>query len=63
MRQADAMLQRLESSRDLSRTIVHVDMDAFYAAVGDVGQSPSARCAPRRGRQVHAGRWVYLRGG
>jgi len=26
-------LEKLERRRDLSRTIVHVDMDAFYAAV------------------------------
>ena len=31
--QADDLLEMLESSRDLSRTIVHIDMDAFYAAV------------------------------
>lgn len=27
------MASELEKSRDLSRVIVHVDMDAFYAAV------------------------------
>jgi len=27
------LLERLERRRDLSHTIVHVDMDAFYAAV------------------------------
>jgi len=27
------MATELERSRDLSRVIVHVDMDAFYAAV------------------------------
>jgi len=27
------LLENLERRRDLSRTIVHVDMDAFYAAV------------------------------
>ncbi|BFY97932.1 hypothetical protein BsWGS_00972 [Bradybaena similaris] len=31
--QADQLLRGLEDGRDLSRTIVHVDMDAFYAAV------------------------------
>lgn len=30
---ADAILESLKTTRDLSRTIVHVDMDAFYAAV------------------------------
>ncbi|CAN9513307.1 unnamed protein product [Ophioblennius macclurei] len=31
--QVDRMASSLEKSRDLSRVIVHVDMDAFYAAV------------------------------
>ncbi|XP_029959921.1 DNA polymerase kappa [Salarias fasciatus] len=31
--QVDRMASSLEKSRDLSRLIVHVDMDAFYAAV------------------------------
>ena len=31
--QADKLLERLEKRRDLSHTIVHVDMDAFFAAV------------------------------
>ncbi|XP_074527302.1 DNA polymerase kappa [Halichoeres trimaculatus] len=31
--QVERMAAELESSRDLSRVIVHVDMDAFYAAV------------------------------
>lgn len=31
--QTDKMLSNLEASRDLSHTIVHVDMDMFYAAV------------------------------
>ena len=31
--QADKLLEKLEKRRDLSRTIVHVDMDAFFAAV------------------------------
>ncbi len=29
----DQLAQKFEMSRDLSRTVVHVDMDAFYAAV------------------------------
>ncbi|KAF2402791.1 DNA/RNA polymerase [Trichodelitschia bisporula] len=33
LRNADAFLASLESSRDLSRIIVHLDCDAFYAAV------------------------------
>ncbi|XP_037536999.1 DNA polymerase kappa [Nematolebias whitei] len=31
--QVEKMVSKLEKSRDLSRVIVHVDMDAFYAAV------------------------------
>ena len=31
--QADRLLEKLEKKRNLSHTIVHVDMDAFYAAV------------------------------
>lgn len=30
---ADLLLEEFDRLRDLSRTIVHVDMDAFYAAV------------------------------
>ena len=32
-RAADKEVERLEAGRDLSRIVVHVDMDAFYAAV------------------------------
>ena len=32
-RQMDALAAQLEQSRDLTRFVVHVDMDAFYAAV------------------------------
>ena len=32
-RRADAIFRSAEASRDLTRTIVHVDMDCFYAAV------------------------------
>lgn len=31
--QLDRVVTELEKSRDLTRVIVHVDMDAFYAAV------------------------------
>lgn len=31
--QVDKLVMELEQSRDLSCTIVHIDMDAFYAAV------------------------------
>ncbi|QQP41443.1 DNA polymerase kappalike, partial [Caligus rogercresseyi] len=33
----DALILELERKRDLSRTIVHVDMDAYYAAVEMLG--------------------------
>jgi DNA polymerase kappa len=29
----DELIERLESERDLSRWIIHIDMDAYYAAV------------------------------
>lgn len=36
MRRADEYIEELESSRDLSQIIVHVDCDAFYAAVEEL---------------------------
>lgn len=33
MQEADLKIAELEASRDLSRIWLHVDMDAFYAAV------------------------------
>jgi hypothetical protein len=30
---ADKIIAELESGRDLSQTIVHVDMDSFYASI------------------------------
>ena len=33
LRAADKEMERLEAGRDLSHIVVHVDMDAFYAAV------------------------------
>ena len=38
----DNYAAKLERSRDLSRTIVHVDMDAFYAAV-EMRDAPELR--------------------
>ncbi|CAG0914051.1 unnamed protein product [Notodromas monacha] len=39
------IVRNLEKSRDLSRTFVHVDMDAFYAAV-EMRDDPSLRDKP-----------------
>ncbi|KAI4717849.1 putative DNA-directed polymerase kappa [Aureobasidium sp. EXF-10727] len=36
LRKADEYVQQLELSRDLTQTIVHVDCDAFYAAVEEL---------------------------
>jgi DNA polymerase kappa len=35
----------LESGRDLNKTIVHIDMDAFYAAV-EMKDNPSLKDKP-----------------
>ncbi|XP_031550254.1 DNA polymerase kappa-like [Actinia tenebrosa] len=43
--QADRLVKELEETRDLSRTIVHIDMDAFYAAV-EMRDDPSLRDKP-----------------
>ena len=39
------MLQELELTRDLSRSIVHIDMDMFYAAV-EMRDDPSLKTKP-----------------
>ncbi|MPC17737.1 DNA polymerase kappa [Portunus trituberculatus] len=41
-KQMDQLVQELEAERDLSHTIVHVDMDMFYAAV-EMLDDPSLR--------------------
>ena len=41
----DVLASHLESSRDLSRTLVHVDMDAYYAAV-EMRDDPSLKEKP-----------------
>ena len=41
----DGVLARLESARDLTRDIVHVDMDAFYAAV-EMRDNPALKDVP-----------------
>ncbi|XP_041369519.1 DNA polymerase kappa-like [Gigantopelta aegis] len=43
--EADKLLEELESSRKLDRVIVHVDMDAYYAAV-EMRDNPSLRDKP-----------------
>ncbi|XP_050045557.1 DNA polymerase kappa-like isoform X1 [Dermacentor andersoni] len=43
--QMDAIAERMEYTRDLNRVIVHVDMDAFYAAV-EMLENPSLRDKP-----------------
>lgn len=43
--QMDILVERMEQSRDLSRVIVHVDMDAFFAAV-EMLDDPSLRDVP-----------------
>ena len=44
-RDADLELQQLVVNRDLSRVIVHVDMDAFYAAV-EMRDDPALKDVP-----------------
>ncbi|XP_052792226.1 DNA polymerase kappa-like [Mya arenaria] len=43
--EADKLLEDFEQQRDLSRTIVHVDMDMFYAAV-EMLDNPALRNKP-----------------
>lgn len=41
----DKFAAELEQNRDLSHTIVHIDMDAFYAAV-EMRDNPELRDKP-----------------
>ena len=43
--EADRVLNKLRQQNDLSRTIVHIDMDAFYAAV-EMRDDPKLRDVP-----------------
>ncbi|XP_033730234.1 DNA polymerase kappa-like, partial [Pecten maximus] len=43
--EADRLLEELEGQRDLSRVIVHIDMDAFYAAV-EMREDPTLKDKP-----------------
>ena len=45
LREVDQEVERLEANRDLSRIIVHIDMDAFYAAV-EMRECPRLREVP-----------------
>lgn len=45
MKAVDKEVEAMELSRDLSRVIVHVDMDAFYAAV-EMRDRPDLKDAP-----------------
>ena len=42
---ADRLLYELELTRDLSSSIVHIDMDMFYAAV-EMRDNPSLKTKP-----------------
>lgn len=45
LKTADKEVEALETSRDLSHTIVHIDMDAFYAAV-EMRDNPKLKDVP-----------------
>ena len=45
LKAADREIQALEASRDLSHIIVHIDMDAFYAAV-EMRDNPKLKDVP-----------------
>ena len=45
LKTVDKEIEALECSRDLSRIIVHIDMDAFYAAV-EMRDNPQLRSVP-----------------
>ncbi|XP_052099685.1 DNA polymerase kappa-like [Mytilus californianus] len=43
--EADKLLEEFENTRDISKTIVHIDMDAFYAAV-EMKDNPALKDKP-----------------
>lgn len=45
LRRADQCIAELELSRDLSQTVIHIDCDAFYAAVEELDR-PELRNVP-----------------
>ena len=45
LRRADAYIEELELSRDLSQYVVHIDCDAFYAAVEEIDR-PELKLLP-----------------
>lgn len=45
VKKADEYLRRCETNRDLSRFIVHIDMDAFYANV-EIRDNPALADKP-----------------
>ena len=45
LKEADREIELLEKTRDFSRVVIHVDMDAFYAAV-EMRDKPELRNVP-----------------
>ncbi|KAI9894773.1 MAG: hypothetical protein M1814_002130 [Vezdaea aestivalis] len=52
LRRADDHIASLEASRDLSQVIIHVDCDAFYAAVEELDQPELAKVPMAVGKGV-----------
>ena len=56
--QMDNLAQKLEQTRDLTRTMVHVDMDAFYAAV-EMRDCPELKCTQTKPPPISL-YWLWL---